>query len=144
MKKLLFSFLSPFSPWLAFQTVLVLLQSFMLVCMPSQPCRWCPVQPVEFKSSLSVCVRTRPCVHAHVRACVCVQVCLWECLFVVKTSPMGSDLLTELRITLQDNIVYKCYIISQYLWSSALIGGESHKPPTGFTFCLLKIHKISF
>lgn len=37
---------SPFSTPLAFQTVLVSHPSFMLVCMPSQPCRWQPVQPV--------------------------------------------------------------------------------------------------
>lgn len=82
MKKLLSSSLSPFSPWLAFQTVLVLHQSFMLVCLPSQPCRWCPVQPVGLKSSLSLCVL------------VCI---LWVHRFVVRTSPKGSDPFTEVR-----------------------------------------------
>lgn len=66
MKKLLFAPLSPFSPWLAFQTVLVLHQSSMLVCMPSQPCRWWPVQPVE-KQPVCVCV----CAGLFVRVPLC-------------------------------------------------------------------------
>lgn len=49
--------LSPLATWLAFQTVLVLHQSLVFVCMPSQPCRWRPVQAAELKSSLCSCVR---------------------------------------------------------------------------------------
>lgn len=76
----------------------------MLVCMPSQRCRWWPVQPVESKNSLSVCA----CMHVH--ACTC----LWECLFVVRTIPKGSDLFTQLTVRLWDSIVYKCYIIINF------------------------------
>lgn len=105
MKRLLFSFLSPSSLWLAFQTVLVLHQSFMLVCMPSQPCRWWPVQPVE-KQPL--------CLSACARVCVCVLACFWECLFVVRSSPKGSDLFTKLGVSLRDSIVCKRYIIINF------------------------------
>lgn len=100
MKKLLFSFLSPFSPWLAFQTVLVLHQSFMLVCMPSQPCRWWPVQPVESKSSL--------CVFIVMYVCVFVP-CLRECLFVERELTSY-----ETQSKLRDRVVYKCYIIINF------------------------------
>lgn len=75
----------------------------MLVCMPSQRCRWWPVQPAELKSSLCVCMLM----------CVC-KACLWECLFVVGTSPRGSDLFTKLRVKLRDSFIYKCYIIINF------------------------------
>lgn len=77
----------------------------MLVCMPSQRCRWWPVQPVESKNSLCVCV-----CDVHVHACTC----LWECLFVVRTIPKGSDLFTQLTVRLRDSIVYKYYIIINF------------------------------
>lgn len=70
MKRLLSSFLSPFSRWLAFQTVLVLHQSSMLVCIPSQPCRWWPVQPVK-KQPWCLCVCVFVCVGVFVRVPLC-------------------------------------------------------------------------
>lgn len=49
-------------------------------------------------------------------AFVCVSLCvhLWECLFVVRSSPKGSDLFTKLRVSPRDNVVYKCYIIMNF------------------------------
>lgn len=35
-------------------------------------------------------------------------------LFVVRSSPKGSDLFTKLRVSRQDSIVYKCSIIINF------------------------------
>ncbi len=54
------------------------------------------------------------CVWVCVCVCVRMQACFWECLFVVRSSPKGSDLFTKLRVSLRDSVVYNCYIIINF------------------------------
>lgn len=78
------------------------------MCMPSQPSRWWPVQPVEKTASVF-------CARVCARVCLCVQAGFFsECLFVVGSSPKGSDLFTKNRVSLRDSIAYKRYIIINF------------------------------
>lgn len=80
--------------------------------------------------SNSPCFASEPraCVHAITALQVVLRPASWKkkrkplCmfvyagvpLFVVRSSPKGSDLFTKLRVSRQDSIVYKCSIIINF------------------------------